>query len=100
MPPKPKRTLSRVFCSYYEHYESIPREDALFDRLGQVWCQGCLPRRDYINWGLAHQYPALSSPPYAEGAGLAHYATTAMLGDIERVITLFGAALGVTQEVA
>ena len=99
MQRKAKRTLSRVFCSYYGHSEPIAREDALFDRLGQVWCQDCMPRRDYIDWGLANDFPALACPPfYAEGQGLGFYATTAMLGDIERVITLLGTALGVESE--
>jgi hypothetical protein len=58
---------------------------ALTDALGNTWCQECLHRGEFINWGKAHGWPAMEIHPYALLQGAYFWQVTAIQGDEDRV---------------
>lgn len=60
------------------------------DALGQPWCPLCQSRCDLINWGKAHGWTTVESPPYTVG-GQAHYLLTATFGTEDSVLLLLAA---------
>lgn len=58
------------------------------DELGQPWCESCQYRGEFINWGYAHNWPALSYGDYAIAEGQSYWMLTASLGTQDRVLAL------------
>ncbi len=66
-------------------------QSVMHDAQGLPWCAEHTYRGDFINWGAAHNWPALELEPYGVAEGAWFWVNIAMIGEDDCVYMLLGA---------
>jgi hypothetical protein len=63
-------------------------ETVLVDEIGLPWCEEHLYRHEFLEYGKAHNWPALEMKPYAVAQGMFFWVTAATQGTEEMLLLL------------
>lgn len=74
-------------------------EPTMHDVLGFPWCDEHRVRGEFLDYGAAHNWPALQASRYAVETGAWFWTQIALLGEEECVLALFVGAIEQESEV-
>lgn len=83
-------------CSSYADGALCTGETVVIDdAVGLCWCERCDYRAEFLQWGYAHDWPAVSyqddEAAFSLDAGMFFWIVTALYGTDDRVLALFSA---------
>ena len=58
------------------------------DTLGLPWCERDEVRKEFLDWGVEHNWPALHREGYAVARGMFYWVIAAILGEEEMILML------------